>query len=132
MFQADKFKGLDLFDRHSTLQYFWESLIDSYALDWLGAQIEEPKDKPGEDNGMAEVRKILQKAAKGTWDRFASPGEGQDLRLKSRSYSGSTLVWEDKAVLHLQMFPKPPQEQNRRADRPRIRRPYGRGSDIDY
>ena len=124
VFQGQKFQGLDLFDRHTTLQYFWESLIDSYALDWLGARVEEPQDLPVKDGALAEVQKILQKAAKGTWDRFRSPGEGQDLRLKSRSYSGSALIWEDKAVLHLQVFPKPPRQQDRRAGRPRIHRPY--------
>jgi hypothetical protein len=132
VFHGPKFKGLDLFDRHTTLQYFWESLIDSYALDWLGAQVEEVKEQPGEDRGMAEVRKVLQKAAKGTWEPFASPGEGQDFRLKSRSYSGSALIWEQRAVLHLQMFPKQPGAQTGQTSHPRIHRPYGRGSDTEY
>jgi len=132
VFQDDKFQGLDLFDRHSTLQYFWESLIDSYALDWLGAQIEKPVAKSGKESGSAEVKKILQTAAKGTWEPFASPGAGQDLRLQNRSYSGSALVWEERAVLHLQVFPKPRAADNPQPRRPRINRPYGGGPEIVY
>jgi hypothetical protein len=130
VFHGDRFKGLDLFDRHATLQYFWESLVDSYALDWLGAQVEATKGEAGDS--MKEVRKVLQKAAKGTWEPFASPGEGRDFRLKSRSYSGSALVFEDKAVLHLQVFPKLHQEQTGRTGRPRIHRPYGSGPQTVY
>jgi len=37
-------QGLDLFDRHTTLQYFWESLVDSYAVEWLGSTVsDEPE-----------------------------------------------------------------------------------------
>lgn len=40
VFHGEKFQGLDLFDRHSTLQYFWDSLVDSYAIDLLEAPVD--------------------------------------------------------------------------------------------
>src|SRR4029453_3078460 len=40
VFQGRGFQGLDLFDRHSTLRYFWQSLVDSYALDLLDQPID--------------------------------------------------------------------------------------------
>ena len=131
VFHGDQFKGLDLFDRHSTLQYFWESLVDSYALDWLGASIEEPVGKPGEETELQVVlKKILQRVARGTWEAFPPPGEGQDFRLQSRSFSGAALIWEGQVVLHLQIFPRQPGEQSRSPYRPRIHRPYGQGPGI--
>src|SRR5690606_8918308 len=37
VFHGERFLGLDLFDRHSTLVYFWQTLVDSYAIEWLMA-----------------------------------------------------------------------------------------------
>jgi hypothetical protein len=127
VFHGHKFQGLDLFDRHSTLQYFWDSLVDSYAIDWLGVQVDEPLKEPADKESTRVIHWILKRVAKGAWEPFASPGEGRDFRLTSRSLTGSALVWEDKVVLHLQVFPKQTGQGRLVESRPRIHRPYGRG-----
>jgi len=130
VFHGTRFLGLDLFDRHSTLVYFWQSLLDSYAIDWLmagtgGGEGAPPPEAPPEARA---VRDVLERAALGRWESFASPGQGRDHRLDDQQLSGSALVWEDKVVLHLQLFPKV-QDQSGSDEtarqRPRIRRPYG-------
>jgi hypothetical protein len=47
-------------------------------------------------------------------------------------YSDSCLVWDERVVLHLQLFPVPPQGAPAEARRPRIHRSWlrrGRGDD---
>jgi len=128
VFHGNDFRGLDLFDRHSTLVYFWESLVDSYALDWLGAQVQSPEAGTA---AMDEVTSVMQEAASGTWEQFRAPGEGEDLRLDHPKYAGSALTWQGRTVIHLQLFPKGPMpqpEQDRQARErrlPRIQRTYG-------
>src|SRR5690606_35553225 len=95
--------GLDLFDRHSTLVYFWQTLVDSYAIDWMMADTTGPASK---DSEAVVVREHLERAAAGRWESFPSPGEGRDHRLDDQRLAGSALVWEDRSVLHLQLFPK--------------------------
>jgi hypothetical protein len=127
VFHGMKFQGLDLFDRHTTLQHFWDSLVDSYALDWLGVEISEPLKETGDQESTKVIRWVLQKLAKGSWEPFASPGEGKDFRLTSRSLTGSALVWGERHVLHVQVFPKRGRHREQSPDRPRIHRPYGPG-----
>jgi len=128
VFHGEAFMGLDLFDRHSTLQYFWDSLVDSYALDWLGASMEAPVGKHGEESEAHPVlKRILQDVTQGNWEPFSSPGEGQDFRLQSPEFSGSALIWEGRVVLHLQVFPRQSGGHAGNPCRPRIHRPYGHG-----
>ena len=127
VFHGPKFLGLDLFDRHSTLLYFWQSLLESYAIDWLMIP------QAGADAAAPEVKavpEVLDRAAAGKWESFASPGDGRDHRLEDDRFTGSALVWEDQVLLHLQVFPKA-QDQTEAPrpaprSRPRIRRPYTR------
>jgi hypothetical protein len=121
VFHDGRFQGLDLFDRHSTLVYFWESLLDSYAIDWLDAPLE-PAEAHRPEQAM--VQEMLSRAAAGGWEMFPSPGEGQDHRLEDQQLTGSALVWEGRTVVHLQLFPRPSSESAQR--RPRIHRHYGR------
>lgn len=126
-FHGGRFQGLDLFDRHDTLRYFWESLVDSYALDLLHEPVD-PRAALVSEQAQA-VREVLDVAAAGQWEAFTPPGEGQDWRLDASGHSGSALVWEDQVVLHLQLFPKQPEGERsgrRRSYRPRINRPWGR------
>ena len=69
----------------------------------------------------------LDRAAAGAWEPFASPGEGQDWRLGDEQYSGSALVWEDRVVVHLQMFLGQPKSESgvQSAYQPRVRRRNG-------
>lgn len=135
VFHGTRFLGLDLFDRHSTLVYFWNSLLDSYAIDWL---LVAPGDGgPAPPPEAKVVRDVLERAAVGKWDILGSPGQGRDHRLEDQQLTGSALVWEDRVVLHLQLFPKA-QDQNEaqlgQGQRPRIRRPYAppSGGEVVY
>jgi hypothetical protein len=124
VFHGGAFQGLDLFDRHATLKYFWESLLDSYAIELL------TESRASEESGSGEsdvIRGHLDRAAGGRWENFPSPGEGADWRLEDDQLSGAALIWEDRSVVHLQLFPKQPSagEAAQSAYRPRIVRPYG-------
>ena len=102
-FHGGAFQGLDLFDRHSTLKYFWETLLDSYAIDFLDA----PVDPSAPANPEGEIiRQHLDRAVSGNWRQFPSPGEGADWRLEDKQLTGAALVWEESVVVHLQLFPR--------------------------
>jgi hypothetical protein len=127
VFQAGRFQGLDLFDRHSTLEYFWESLVDSYALDLLGAAVD--PSQPESDEGQV-IRSVLDQAVAGEWEGFDPPGEGKEWRLETADFAAASLVWNDRVVIHLQVFPKVPvggKDAGAKAVayRPRVRRRYG-------
>lgn len=126
-FHGAQFMGLDLFDRHSTLAYFWESLLDSYALTWLHTN--QPLAEGASLPDTSRVTEILHCAAAGLWESFRSPGEGEDYRLDDGGYAASALVWEEQAALHVQIFPNDGCDPQRSHDgesrrRPRIRRRY--------
>jgi len=55
---------------------------------------------------MKMVQAHLEAAASGRWEKFDSPGEGDDYRLEDPNLTGSSLIWQDNAVIHLQLFPK--------------------------
>lgn len=126
VFHRDEFLGLDIFDRHSTLMYFWESLIDSYTIDWI-AMLEDL------DNGSGEmvhgvVERVCRETSAVEWEPYDSPGLGRDYRLPHEHYSGAALVWE-KVLIHLQVFPRRGNghggdERDVLRPRPRIRRRY--------
>jgi hypothetical protein len=128
-FQSGRFQGLDLFDRHSTLKYFWESLVDSYAIDLLAAPVD-PR-QPESNEGQA-IRTVLDKAAAGEWESFAPPGEGKEWRIETEDFAAASLVWNDEVVIHLQVFPKVAVGDTGAkavAYKPRIRRKYGRAGE---
>lgn len=102
-FHGPHLRGLDVFDRHATLAYFFDSLVDSYALDWLGAAPEVGKEPAPEE--AAVIEDALRRASAAQWNAFNAPGEGQDYRIEDDRLSGSALVWND-LVVHLQLFPK--------------------------
>jgi hypothetical protein len=117
---GEAFLGLDLFDRESSLQFLWKSLLDSYAMDWLNrrdARLEIA-------NGLvADVQELLGEITNADWSRHEPPGVGVDYRLRSDRLSGSALLWEDRSIVHLQVFPlRRDRLSSHRA--PRIRRPY--------
>ncbi len=121
IFHRGRFQGLDLFDRHATLRYFWDSLVDSYAIDLL----HDHTGAAGQVNESEGVGAVLARAAVGKWEAFDSPGEGQDWRLGDELLSGSALVWDNQVVLHLQLFAQPRQDDPQPPSRrPRLRRRY--------
>ena len=118
---------MDLFDRHSTLKYFWESLLDSYAIELLGVPPSGGGEHADDETERRTVREALDRAAAAKWESFASPGEGVDWRLEDPRLTGSSLVC-DESVIHLQLFPKrmETEQQGAQSSRPRIHRRYGR------
>lgn len=123
VFHGGRFQGLDLFDRHSTLQYFWESLVDSYAIDLLEAPVDPVQ--PATDEGK-EIRAVLDRCIKGKWESFDPAGEGKEWRYEGRHLAAASLVWNDEVVVHLQVFPKVQTGDGTTAPyKPRIRRRYG-------
>lgn len=117
VFHNGQFQGADLFDRHDTLRHVWDSLIDSYTIDFLAA--DRPPSATPTPSQSNDVDAILARAAIGTWEVFDSPGEGKDCRLTDAGLAGSALVWEDQTVIHLQLFPRQPSRPPRS---PRIHR----------
>ncbi len=103
VFSGQQFQGLDLFDRHSTLQFFWESIVDSYAVDLMNEPVDPAN--PATDDGRV-VRDMLEQAAGASWERFDSPGQGKEWRLSHGGIAGAALVWNARVVLHLQLFPE--------------------------
>jgi hypothetical protein len=124
VFHGTRLAGLDLFDRHATLAYFWEALVDGYAIDLLQVRVAGPDPSHSADAQL--VREALERAAAAIWEQFPSPGVGRDHRLEDSALTGSALVWEDQVVVHMQLFPRSgvlaqsPAEQYR----PRIRRRF--------
>ncbi len=130
VYRGGRFLGLDLFDRHTTLVYFWESLVDSYAIDWLLLEA-----APAEGEATPQpVADVLRQAADAEWEGFQAPGEGRDYRLSNSRFTGSALVWEESTVVHLQVSPVADDAgravaEKQVARRPRIHRRYGRDSE---
>lgn len=123
VFQGGRFQGMDLFDRHSTLKYFWESLVDSYAIDLLEVPVD--PSSPASDEAQV-VRFLLDRIAGEKWEGFAPPGEGREWRVETADLAAAALVWNDEVVLHLQVFPKlSGGEGGTSVYRPRIRCPHG-------
>lgn len=125
VFRGDRLMGLDLFDRHSTLVGFWETLLDSYAIDLLADAVDPATtDAVVEDPTIQAIRQALAAAGESKWEDFPSPGEGRDHRLSNDSYNGAALVWDSQVVIHLQLFPKQQQRQETPDIPLRIRRRY--------
>ena len=108
VYQGDRLLGLDLFDRAATLAHYWESLLDSYVLDWLAYdQHDADLDQPSEHaTPLEELFESLQQAE---WERFDAPGEGDDLRWQSDRITASALAWGEgdaQVIVHLQAFPR--------------------------
>lgn len=120
-FRGAAFLGLDLFDRGSTLAAFWSSLVDSYALE-IDMSVSDALPEGQAAADRSQIAHVLKRVGAGAWEPFAAPGEGRDWRLVDEAYTGSALVWEERKVVHLQVFPKPVRATPRG---PRVHRPYG-------
>ncbi|MCC6681915.1 MAG: hypothetical protein IT445_13530 [Phycisphaeraceae bacterium] len=128
VFDSITLLGVDLFDRHAALAYFWECLVDSYAIEMLDDPVD-PVAPQDSVEGQA-ICTLLAELADGNWSDFDSPGEGRDWRLEHPQYAGAALVWQEKVVIHLQLFPKSDSRDGGTDQlrwHRRIRRPYGRG-----
>ncbi len=106
VYKGDRLLGLDLFDRAATLQHHWQSLLDSYTLDWLAFEQHDDAECSESATGVDELIESLRQAE---WDRFDAPGEGEDLRWESDRLTASALAWGEgdaQAIVHLQAFPR--------------------------
>lgn len=104
VFVGTELQGIDLFDRHSTLAFAWRSLVDGYALEHLDDPVDPEKAEPAPEDRT--VPRVLERAAAGTWQRYDSPGLGDDWRLADAAYAGAALVLDDEHLVHLQLMPK--------------------------
>jgi hypothetical protein len=117
---GEEFMGVDMFDRPATLGYFWNSLADSYTLDWLAARARRAGTGP-----TMSIDRLLEELAT-EWDAHDSPGEGQDCRVRTKHLTASCLLWEREHAVHIQAFPvtgEPARESG--PGRPRMHRRYG-------
>ena len=106
VYKGARLLGLDLFDRAATLQHHWQSLLDSYTLDWLAFEQHDDAERSESATGVDELLESLRQA---DWDRFDAPGEGEDLRWESDRLTASALAWGEgagQAIVHLQAFPR--------------------------
>jgi hypothetical protein len=92
--------GVDLFDKPATLTKLWRKLIQSYAIDAL----EPATSSTTRVVAAAEVSSWVASAGNVPADAFQSPGLGTDLRLRSQSLAGASLIVEQHPV-HLELFP---------------------------
>ena len=106
---GDRLLGLDLFDRAETLTHHWQSLLDSYVLDWLAFD-ERSADTDAEPSELATpLEELFESLQQAEWERFDAPGEGSDMRWESDRLTASALVWGEgdaQAIVHLQAFPR--------------------------
>lgn len=102
-FRGAKLAAIDIFDRHSTLKHAWKSLLNGYAMDLLATRGD--FSGPPTADEADQIARHLALAAESKWESFPSPGEGTDWRLEADKVTGAALVWGDKAVIHLQLFP---------------------------
>jgi len=71
------------------------------------------------------IRAVLDRAIAGKWESFTPPGEGTEWRIEGDDFAAASLVWDEKVVMRLHVFPKQPALDGV-VYRPRIRGRYGR------
>ena len=88
-------RGIDLFDKPSTLAAYWDGLVAGYAIDALRA----PAGAPSVSDAEALVARVL--AARDTPRRAV--GLGRDHTLEGDGITGHALEWK-AATVHLAAF----------------------------
>ncbi len=95
---AGTVRGIDWFDKASTLAAYWPGLVQGYAVDALHTE-------PGDitiERAEAFVAQVLGAEASAA----DAVGLGQDLVIADDAVVGNALEWED-AVVHLAAFASP-------------------------
>ncbi|MHC4764169.1 MAG: ARPP-1 family domain-containing protein [Planctomycetota bacterium] len=105
VYLGDRFLGFDLFDRAATFRHYWKSLLDSYLLDWLVSKTR-PAGSGSEGGDPLPVDDLVGTLSAAPWERYESPGEGDDLRWEGESLTAAALAVGEDSVVHLQAFPK--------------------------
>lgn len=99
-FAGGRLLGVDAFGRAATLRKVFKSLVESYALDALGAE----KEKKPAEAVTDKVKALLQEAKSASFEQRPAVGVGTDLRLETGNLTGFALEHQGKLV-HLVIFP---------------------------
>lgn len=105
---SGRITGVDLFDKPATLSKLLPKLVKAYALDAL---VETDSAKLD----CAAVQEWLRSAGSTTFERYESPGLGDDIRLEGQALVGAALIVNEGPV-HVELFPD--DEQTRLVPRP--------------
>ena len=97
-----RIRGVELFDVSATCAKLMPKLIRSYALDAIEEQQE------AATNDAQSVAAFIQAVAAAPVGSFKALGEGEDLRIHSKSIAGGALAARDR-VVHLCAFSANPQ-----------------------
>ncbi|HUS21852.1 MAG TPA: DUF6569 family protein [Aeromicrobium sp.] len=87
--------SVDLFDKASTLNGYWDALVAGYAMDAIGGESAEAT----VDDATAFLHRVLRAEA----TPAEAAGEGTELHVDSDGIAGCALRWND-AVVHLAAF----------------------------
>lgn len=111
---GDTVRGIDWFDKASTLDAYWPGLVQGYAVDALRAQ-------PGEV-AIADAEAFVEQVLTAEATAEDAVGLGQDMVIMNDEVAGHSLEWEH-AVVHLAAFATlssdEPSRPTRRIDRSR-------------
>jgi hypothetical protein len=89
--------GADIFDHHDTLRSLFPKLLRGYALDALEKQVSDAAALEEDTQHFLDDTRNLDSQI------FASAGLGQDVRLNSDDWIGSSLVWDNRSI-HTSLF----------------------------
>lgn len=102
--------GADIFDKPSVLQRLLPKIVRAYALDAL----EEEQDGQVD---VASVESWFRSAPSAGFERYDSPGLGDDVRFESPELIGAALLVEECPV-HVELFPNDRKDPGRTVRRP--------------
>jgi hypothetical protein len=90
---GSKVVALDVFDKPTTCEKVWNRLLSGFVLDALAQQA--PSEVAVE---VADVERLLNQAAKASWEKVEPIGEGEDYRTEFENDHGSALTFNDSLV----------------------------------
>ena len=108
----------DLFDSAETCCKLWKKLISSYALDALG---NDTVVDYSSGIGVADIDRFISLVESASFESFASPGLGNDVRFDGIGFRGSALVCDDR-VIHCAVFRTDDSDRDRWTPQPRTHR----------
>lgn len=90
-------RGLELFDRAATFADYFDSLLEGYAMEAIGA---EPVATPSE-----QARRLIRRLASARWSSSEAVGLGQEIAVEGEDLTGTGLAWRpDRPPVHLAAF----------------------------
>jgi nucleoside-diphosphate-sugar epimerase len=95
---GDTVRGIDFFDKASTLAAYWPGLVQGYAVDALHVQ---PADVT-----IADAEAFIAQVLTAEATTADAVGLGRDLVIADAAVAGNALEWDD-AVVHLAAFASP-------------------------